>query len=93
MAAHGARRLRAMARNAAHVVGIELLAAVQGCDFHAPLASSAALESARAKLRAIVPMLQEDRYLHPDMLAATRLVSGGGLVAAIDHVVLPGIVT
>lgn len=93
MAAHGARRLRAMARNAAHVVGIELLAAAQGCDFHAPLASSAALESARAKLRAIVPMLQEDRYLHPDMLAATRLVSGGGLVAAIDHVVLPGIVT
>ncbi|MEE7561528.1 aromatic amino acid lyase, partial [Xanthomonas sp. Kuri4-2] len=33
MAAHGARRLLAMAGNAAHVVGIELLAAAQGCDF------------------------------------------------------------
>lgn len=48
MAAHGARRLLAMAENAAHVIGIELLAAAQGCDFHAPLRSSAALEAARA---------------------------------------------
>ena len=93
MAAHGARRLRAMARNAANVVGIELLTAAQGCDFHTPLASSAALESARVKLRAAVPMLQEDRYMHPDMLAATRLVSDGGLVAAVDHIFLPGVVT
>ena len=51
MAAHGARRLADMAENAAHVVGIELLAAAQGCDFHAPLTSSAALERARAALR------------------------------------------
>jgi len=51
MAAHGARRLLAMAENAAQVVGIELLAAAQGCDFHAPLRSSMALERARACLR------------------------------------------
>lgn len=71
MAAHGARRLLAMAENAAHVIGIELLAAAQGCDFHAPLRSSAALEAARALLRAHVPTLQDDRYFHPDMLAAS----------------------
>ena len=41
MAAHGARRLIAMAENAANVVGIELLAAAQGIDFHRPLRSSA----------------------------------------------------
>ena len=45
MAAHGARRLMPMAENAARVVGIELLAAAQGCDFHAPLRSSAPLEA------------------------------------------------
>ncbi len=45
MAAHGARRLLAMVENAVAVVGIELLAAAQGCDFHAPLASSAPLEA------------------------------------------------
>ena len=37
MAAHGARRLLAMVENATAVLGIELLAAAQGCDFHAPL--------------------------------------------------------
>ena len=52
MAAHGARRLAPMAENAFAVVGIELLAAAQGCDFHAPLASSAPLEAVRARLRA-----------------------------------------
>ncbi|QNH16780.1 histidine ammonia-lyase [Xanthomonas sp. SS] len=84
MAAHGARRLLAMAENAANVVGIELLAAAQGCDFHAPLTSSAALEAARALLRAQVPALQDDRYFHPDMLAATALVRDGALAGAVD---------
>ncbi|WP_295955578.1 histidine ammonia-lyase [uncultured Xanthomonas sp.] len=83
MAAHGARRLLAMAENAANVVGIELLAAAQGCDFHAPLRSSAALEAARALLRVRVPALQDDRYFHPDMLAATALVRDGALAAAV----------
>ncbi|WP_369944318.1 histidine ammonia-lyase [Xanthomonas medicagonis] len=83
MAAHGARRLLAMAENAANVVGIELLAAAQGCDFHAPLRSSAALEAARALLRGRVSALQDDRYFHPDMLAATALVRAGALAAAV----------
>ena len=52
MAAHGARRLMGMADNVAGVLAIEYLAAAQGCDFHAPLTSSAALEAARALLRA-----------------------------------------
>jgi histidine ammonia-lyase len=90
MAAHGARRLLAMAENAANVIGIELLAAAQGCDFHAPLHSSTALEAARALLRAQVPTLQEDRYFHPDMLAATELVRSGALVRSAGSR-LPGI--
>src|SRR5579871_472890 len=40
MAAHGARRLSPMIDNASAVIAIEWLAAAQGCDFHAPLASS-----------------------------------------------------
>ncbi|MCD0245330.1 histidine ammonia-lyase [Xanthomonas melonis] len=90
MAAHGARRLLAMAENAAHVIGIELLAAVQGCDFHAPLRSSTALEAARALLRAQVPTLQDDRYFHPDMLAACALVRSGAL-AQVVAIALPGV--
>lgn len=74
MAAHGARRLLAMTANLGHVVGIEYLAAAQGCDFHAPLTSSTELERARAILRAKVPTLGEDRHFAPDMALATELL-------------------
>ncbi|BDA85263.1 histidine ammonia-lyase [Aureimonas sp. SA4125] len=90
MATHGARRLGPMAMNVAHVVGIELLAAAQGCDFHAPLTSSPLLEAARRVIRAEVPMLGEDRYFAPDMEKATALVVSGALAAAGGS--LPGVV-
>jgi histidine ammonia-lyase len=82
MAAHGARRLLEMAANTSAVIGIELLAAAQGCDFHAPLASSRPLDAVRACLRTEVPTLADDRHFHPDMEAANALVRSGALVAA-----------
>ncbi|MCI4591921.1 histidine ammonia-lyase [Sphingobium sp. BYY-5] len=90
MAAHGSRRLLDMARNAGAVVGIELLAAAQGCDFHAPLRSSAPLERARACLRAVVPMLEDDRHFHPDMEAANAIIRSGALIEAVG-LPLPGL--
>jgi histidine ammonia-lyase len=80
MAAHGARRLMEMAGNAFAVIGIELLAAAQGCDFHAPLASSEALERVRALTRAAVPALDHDRHFHPDMAAAIDLTRSGAVI-------------
>ena len=79
MAAHGARRLLPMAENVAHVIGIELLAAAQGCDFHAPLTSSSALEPVRARIRAEIPHLDDDRHFHPDIAKATALVRSGDI--------------
>ncbi|MGI4951631.1 MAG: histidine ammonia-lyase [Janthinobacterium lividum] len=79
MACHGARRLLPMAANLDAVIGIELLAAAQGCDFRAPLRSSPALEQVRATLRAQVPMLEDDRFFAPDIEAATALVRTGAL--------------
>ena len=81
MAAHGARRLLEMVTNADAVVAIELLAAAQGCDFHAPLLSSTPLEAIRALLRAQVPHLDNDRYMAPDMEKAIALVTSGELIA------------
>lgn len=89
MAAHGSRRLLEMAQNATAVIGIEMLAACQGCDFHAPLRSSAPLEAARTSLRSIVPYLEDDRHFHPDMEAANALVRSGALIAA-TQATLPG---
>jgi histidine ammonia-lyase len=89
MAAHGARRLKPMAENAFSIAGIELLAAAQACDFHAPLVSSAPLEALRARLRREVPRLEDDRYFHADIAAATNLVSGGAVIDAVGDAILP----
>ncbi len=82
MATHGARRLLPMVQNAAGIVGIELLAAAQGIDFHRPARSSTSLEQVHAALRAAVPFYAEDRYFAPDIAAAKALVDAGSLDAA-----------
>lgn len=89
MAAHGARRLHAMAANAEAVVALEWLAAAQGIEFHRPLRSSDPLEAAHALLRAAVPALDEDRHFAPDIETACALVRSGALVAAVGA--LPGV--
>jgi len=91
MAAHGARRLMPMAENVVAVLGIELLAAAQGCDFHAGMASSAPLEAVRSLLRERVPTLQDDRYFHPDMRCANVLVKTGAVWQAARDVTLPDV--
>jgi len=89
MAAHGARRLMEMAANVDAVLGIELLAGAQGCDFHAPLVSSAPVEAVRGLLRARVPTLTDDRHMAPDMEAATDLIRSPALLEALGA--LPGV--
>ncbi len=89
MAAHGARRLLDMVENAYAVVGIELLVAAQGCDFHKELASGPALEAVRRGLRAEVPFMDDDRHMHPDIAAATAQVREGRVIAAASAVALP----
>jgi histidine ammonia-lyase len=91
MAAHGARRLLRMTANLRAIVGIELLCAAQGCDFHAPLASSPPLEAVRALLRARVPHLDEDRHLQPDIAAAIDLVASGAVTAVVAPLPLPAL--
>ncbi len=70
-----------MIDNVAHILGIELLASAQGVDFLRPLQSSPALEQVHALLRAQCPSMLQDRYLAPDIEAATSLVRGGALGA------------
>ena len=78
-----------MAENAISIVGIELLAAAQACDFHTPLTSSVSLEGVRARLRREVPRLEDDRFFHLDITAATRMVREGAVIDAVGHTVLP----
>ncbi len=83
MAAHGARRLKRMNANLAHIIGIEALCAAAGVEFRAPLTTSAPLQAVIATLRATVPALDQDRYMAPDLVECARLVREGVLVAAV----------
>ena len=82
MATFAARRLDQMAHNTAVIVGIELLAASQGIEFHRPLKSSETLESVHDQLRQHVAPYDADRFFAPDIEAARRLVVDGALSAS-----------
>lgn len=82
MAAHGAMRLARMNRNLASIVGIELVCAARGIEFRAPLNTSEPLRRVIQQLREQVPTLNEDRYLAPDLAAASMLVETGRIVSA-----------
>jgi histidine ammonia-lyase len=90
MAAHGARRLLPMAENLTQILAIELLAACQGCDFHGDLTCSEAIERVRARLRAEVPHLDEDRFMAADIAKAAQLVRSGA-VASVAGIALPAL--
>ena len=79
MATFAARRLQAMVQNVTHILGIELLAAAQGVEFLRPLQSSPPLEAVHALLRERCPAMMQDRYLAPDIEAASALVADGSL--------------
>ncbi|MFT4149556.1 MAG: histidine ammonia-lyase [Paracoccaceae bacterium] len=84
MAAHGARRLGRMTQNLFHILGVEAICAAQGIDFRAPLQTSAPLQRVVARLRADVATLGPDRYLAPDLDAASRLIASGALAQAAE---------
>ncbi len=83
MATFAARRLQPMIDNVAHILGIELLASAQGVDFLRPLVSSPPLEALHARLRQQCPSMMTDRYLAPDIEAASALVRGGQVAQAL----------
>jgi len=77
MAPIAARKAATIARNAAGVIAVELIAAGQGVDYHAPLKSSAKLQAIHAKVRAISPRLESDRYWADEMAALQAAVLAG----------------
>jgi len=86
MATHGAYRLLDMATNAASIIGVELMAAAEAIEHHRPMKTSPRLEPVLALLRGKIAPLTEDRYLAPDLAAATELVLSGavGQAAGLD---------
>ena len=67
MAPIAARKAAVIARNAAGVVAVELIAAAQGVDYHAPLKTSPRLQQVQSAVRRLTPRFTSDRYWADDI--------------------------
>jgi histidine ammonia-lyase len=79
MGPHAARKARQVLWNVETVIGIELMCAAQALEFLRPLRPGKGVERAYQAVRAVVPALEQDRVLAPDIEAAARLVRSGEL--------------
>lgn len=81
MAPIAARKAAGIARNTAGVIAVELMAAAEGIDYHAPLKTSAKLQKVYAAVRGHSPHFSADRYWADEMSALQSAVLAGELAA------------
>ena len=89
MGVTAARKLRSIVENVERVVGIEYLCAAQAREFHPEMRPGPGAQAAYEVLRATVPAMDRDRFLHEDIEAAARIVRGPELLAAVEAAVGP----
>jgi histidine ammonia-lyase len=77
MAPIAARKAAQIARNAAGVIAVELMAGAEGIDYHAPLETSPKLTEIHAAVRAHSPHFTADRYWADEMAALQAAVLAG----------------
>jgi histidine ammonia-lyase len=85
MGAHGAWKLRRVIDNVRRILAIEALCAARGLDLRAPLRPGPGVAAAHALIRSLVPPLEGDRPLYPDIAVAEDLISSGRLLAAVQE--------
>jgi histidine ammonia-lyase len=86
MAPIAARKATQVARNAAGVIAVELMAAAEGIDFHAPTKTSPKLQTVHGSVRALSAHFTADRYWADDMRALQDAVLAGAF--GVDEVAL-----
>ncbi|HEQ79180.1 MAG TPA: histidine ammonia-lyase, partial [Euryarchaeota archaeon] len=81
MGTTASRKLAEIVKNTKYVVAIEMLVAVQALDFH-QLTSSPLIEDAKRQIRDRIPSLKEDREIHVDINAMTKLMDEEEILTA-----------
>lgn len=81
MAPIAARKAAQVARNAAGVIAVELMAAAEGIDYHSPLKTSPKLQAVHDAIRGISPHFTADRYWADEMSALQAAVLAGDIGA------------
>jgi histidine ammonia-lyase len=87
MGVTAARKARQIATNVERVLAIELLCAAQARDFHPEFSAGKGAQAVQDAVRARVPPLEQDRFLHTDLVAAHELIVSGELVRAVEGAV------
>ena len=89
MGTTSARQCAMILENATWVIAIELLNAAEALDFHAPLRPGPGVGAARDAIRAVVPPLENDRMLTPDLESVRVLMRDGALRAHVEQAIGP----
>jgi histidine ammonia-lyase len=82
MGALAALKARTAVENAAQVIATELVCACQGLEFHRPLRTTPVLEEAVARVREVVPRVEEDRSLADELGRLAGALRTGEVVLA-----------
>jgi histidine ammonia-lyase len=81
MAPIAARKAAQIARNAAGVIAVELMAGAEGIDYHAPLRTSPKLQAIYSAVRERSPHFTADRYWADEISALQSAVLAGEIGA------------
>ena len=87
MAPIAARKAGQIARNAAGVIAVELIAGAQGIDFHSPLKTSRKLQPIHNKIRGMSKRLTLDRYWGDEIAGVQAAVLDGKIGSGEDFLV------
>ena len=82
-----ARKLRKVVENLARILAIELVTSARAIEFREGLTPSPATARVIKELRKTVPGVGPDRFLSPELEAATALVNSGAVLKAAKEVV------
>lgn len=82
-----ARKLRKVIENLTHILAIELVTAARAIEFREGLSPSPATARVISELRTTVPGIGPDRFLSPELEAATVLIASGAIYRAAKEVV------
>ena len=82
-----ARKLRKVVENLARILAIELVTSARAIEFREGLSPSPATARVIAVIRKTVPGVGPDRFLSPELEAATTLINSGAVLSAAKEVV------
>jgi histidine ammonia-lyase len=74
MGANAATKCYRVVENLKKILGIELFNGTQALDFRRPLKTSPTLENVVKNYRKVVPVVEDDKYMHPEIIKSITFI-------------------